>query len=108
MQKYLSLRQTSQVCHFGSWEDELFKGNLMGKKGLTLFEMQDKDVPVVRKKTLFCFRVMSRSFADPIKAEESFQILDQLKDANIWKILTNLVDPNTSIHQARVCQVNNP
>ncbi|XP_061339796.1 sister chromatid cohesion protein PDS5 homolog A-like isoform X2 [Gastrolobium bilobum] len=73
MQKYLSLRQMSQ----------------------------DKDVPDVQKKILFCFRVMSRSFADPMKAEENFQILDQLKDANIWKILTNLVDPNTGFHQAR-------
>ncbi|XP_027920522.1 sister chromatid cohesion protein PDS5 homolog A-like isoform X2 [Vigna unguiculata] len=73
MQKYLSLRQLSQ----------------------------DKDIPEVQKKILFCFRVMSRSFADPVKAEESFLILDQLKDANIWKILTNLVDPNTSLHQAR-------
>ncbi|QHO51135.1 hypothetical protein HN51_002882 [Arachis hypogaea] len=76
MQKYLSLRRTSQ----------------------------GKDVPMVQKKILFCFRVMSRSFIDPIKAEESFQILHQLKDANIWKILTNLVDPNTSIDQARVYQ----
>jgi sister-chromatid-cohesion protein PDS5 len=42
---------------------------------------------------------MSRSFADPSEAEESFQILDQLNDTNIWKILTHLVDPNTSFHQ---------
>lgn len=67
--------------------------------------MQDKDIPEVQKKILFCFRVMSRSFADPVKAEESFLILDQLKDANIWKILTNLVDPNTSLHQARAYRV---
>lgn len=43
---------------------------------------------------------MSRSFADTAKAEENYQILDQLKDANIWKILTNLVDPNTGFNQA--------
>jgi hypothetical protein len=43
---------------------------------------------------------MSRSFAEPAKTEENFQILDQLKDVNIWKILTNLLDPNTSFHQA--------
>lgn len=67
--------------------------------------MQDKDVADVQKKIIFCFRVMSRSFADPTKAEESFQILDQLKDANIWKILTNLVDPNCSFHQALVYRV---
>ncbi|CAJ1962734.1 unnamed protein product [Sphenostylis stenocarpa] len=45
---------------------------------------------------------MSRSFADPTKAEESFQILDQLQEPNIWKILTDLVDPNTSFHQTRL------
>ncbi|KAK9935847.1 hypothetical protein M0R45_012722 [Rubus argutus] len=73
MQKYMSLRQIHQ----------------------------DGDAPEIQKKILFCFRIMSRSFADPAKAEENFQFLDQLKDANIWKILTNLVDPNTSFHQAR-------
>ncbi|KAL5574829.1 hypothetical protein UlMin_016528 [Ulmus minor] len=61
---------------------------------------QDGDAPEIQKKVLFCFRIMSRSFADPAKAEENFQILDQLKDANIWKILTNLVDSNTSFQQA--------
>ncbi|MED6138901.1 hypothetical protein PIB30_078895 [Stylosanthes scabra] len=76
MQKYLAMRQTSQ----------------------------DKDNPEVQKKIAFCFRVMSRSFSDPAKAEENFQILDQLEDENIWKILTNLVDPNASYHQTRVYQ----
>ncbi|CAJ2658166.1 unnamed protein product [Trifolium pratense] len=73
LQKYLALRQNSQ----------------------------DKENPEVQKKIAFCFRVMSRSFADPSEAEESFQILDQLNDTNIWKILTHLVDPNTSFHQTR-------
>lgn len=67
--------------------------------------MQDKENPEVQKKIMFCFRVMSRSFADPTEAEESFQILDQLNDTNIWKILTNLVDPNTSFHQTRAYRV---
>lgn len=67
--------------------------------------MQEKDIPEAQKKIGFCFRAMSRSFADPIKAEESFQILDQLQDANIWKILTDLVDPNTSFHQTCVYRV---
>lgn len=62
--------------------------------------MQDGDAPEILKKILFCFRVMSRSFSEPTKAEESFQVLDQLKDANIWKILTNLLDPKTSFSQA--------
>ncbi|XP_019419050.1 PREDICTED: sister chromatid cohesion protein PDS5 homolog A-A-like isoform X3 [Lupinus angustifolius] len=73
------------------------------QKYLILRQMsQDKDNPEVQKKITFCFRVMSRSFADPTKAEENFQILDQLKDDNIWKILTNLLDTNTSFHQTRV------
>ncbi|XVF26230.1 hypothetical protein REPUB_Repub13aG0281300 [Reevesia pubescens] len=68
---------------------------------LSLRQMhQDSDAPEIQKKVLYGFRVMSRSFSDPAKAEESFQILDQLKDANIWKILMNLLDPNTSFHQA--------
>ncbi|KAJ4831103.1 hypothetical protein Tsubulata_033020 [Turnera subulata] len=61
---------------------------------------QEGDNPEVQKKVQFCFRIMSRSFAEPTKAEENFQILDQLKDANIWKILTNLLDPNTNFQQA--------
>lgn len=66
---------------------------------MVLIQMQDGDAPEIQKKILFCFRIMSRSFAEPAKAEEYFQILDQLKDANVWKILMNLLDPNTSFHQ---------
>ena len=62
--------------------------------------MQDGDANEIQKKVLFCFRVMSRCFTDPFKAEESFQILDQLKDANIWRILRTLLDPNTTPTQA--------
>ncbi|GMJ14118.1 hypothetical protein like AT5G47690 [Hibiscus trionum] len=72
MQKYLSLRQRHQ----------------------------DSEAPEIPKKVLFSFQIMSCSFSDPVKAEESFQTLDRLKDANIWKILLNLLDPNTSFHQA--------
>ncbi|CAK7323338.1 unnamed protein product [Dovyalis caffra] len=67
---------------------------------VTARDAEDGDAPEIQKKVLFCFRIMSRSFAEPAKAEENYQILDQLKDANIWKILTNLLDPNTSFRQA--------
>jgi hypothetical protein len=67
---------------------------------LVLIQIQDRDTPEIQKKVLFCFRIMSRSFAEPAKAEENFHIVDQLKDANIWKILTNLLDPSTTFHQA--------
>ncbi|KAK4802635.1 hypothetical protein SAY86_000838 [Trapa natans] len=76
MQRYISLRQT----------------------------YQNGDAPETQKKVQFCFRVMSRFFSDPTKAEEDFQVLDQLKDSNIWKILTSLLDPNCSCHQSSVYQ----
>ncbi|KAH6775849.1 binding protein [Perilla frutescens var. hirtella] len=72
MQKYLFLRQLSQ----------------------------EGDGTEIRKKVMYCFRVMSRCFLDPSKAEETFQVLDQLRDSNIWKVLTQLLDPNTSSAQA--------
>ncbi|KZV51246.1 hypothetical protein F511_05903 [Dorcoceras hygrometricum] len=56
---------------------------------------QEGDAAELQKKVMFCFRVMSRYFIDPTKAEENFQLLDQLKDSNIWKILTQILDPNT-------------
>lgn len=62
--------------------------------------MQDGEGPEIQKKVTYCLRIMSRLFADPAKAEENFQILDQLKDVNIWKILSSLIDPKTSFHQA--------
>lgn len=67
--------------------------------------MQDGDAPEVQKKVMLCVRIMARSFAEIAKAEEDFQILDQLKDSNIWKILTNLLDANTGFHQACVNRV---
>ncbi|KAK9152383.1 hypothetical protein Syun_010692 [Stephania yunnanensis] len=71
------------------------------QKYLSLRQMhQDHDSVEFQKKVLLCFRVMSRWFVDSVKAEDSFQTLGHLKDANIWKILTNISDPNTSFHQA--------
>ncbi|KAL2475831.1 hypothetical protein Adt_36567 [Abeliophyllum distichum] len=61
---------------------------------------QEGDALEVQKKVMFCFRVMSRCFTDPARAEENFQILDQLKDPNIWKSFSSLLDPNTSSPQA--------
>ncbi|KAH0747234.1 hypothetical protein KY285_008891 [Solanum tuberosum] len=67
------------------------------RRYLSLRQMQqDGDATEIQKKVVFCFRIMSRCFTDPGKAEESFQILDQLKDANVWRILTVLLDPNSN------------
>lgn len=68
---------------------------------------QDGDAPEFQKKVLLCFRIMARWFADPAKAEENFQILEQFKDSNIWKILETLLDPKSSLRQACACRVRN-
>lgn len=44
---------------------------------------------------------MSRLFPEPSKAEELFQTLDQIKDENIWRILSTLLDSDT--HAYRAC-----
>lgn len=67
---------------------------------------QDGDAPEFQKKVLLCFRIMARWFADPAKAEENFQILEQFKDSNIWKILETLLDPKSSLRQACACRDN--
>ncbi|CAA2986797.1 sister chromatid cohesion PDS5 homolog A isoform X1 [Olea europaea subsp. europaea] len=66
---------------------------------------QEGDAIELQKKVTFSFRVMSRCFTDPARAEENFQIFDQLKDTNIWKIFASLLDPNTSCPQA--CSLRN-
>lgn len=64
------------------------------------FFKKQEDAPELQKRISGCFRTMSRSFSEPTKADEGFQILNQLKDVNIWKILTSILDPCTSFHQA--------
>ncbi|URE34813.1 Sister chromatid cohesion protein PDS5 [Musa troglodytarum] len=75
MQKYLSLRQTYQ-----------------------------EDAAELNKRIFGCFKSMSRLFNDPVKTEENFQFLNQLKDVNIWKMLTTLLDPSTHLYQAWSCR----
>nr|GMD45653.1 sister chromatid cohesion protein PDS5 homolog A isoform X1 [Ipomoea batatas] len=71
------------------------------RRYLSLRQMpQDGDPAELQKKVMLCFRIMSHCFTDTAKAEENFQILDQLKDANVWKILGVLLDPNTASLQA--------
>ncbi|XP_068641410.1 sister chromatid cohesion protein PDS5 homolog A-like isoform X2 [Aristolochia californica] len=71
------------------------------QKYLSLRQMyQDGDGLELKKRISGCFRTMSRWFSDPSKAEESFETLNQLKDTNIWRILTFLLDPNTTLQQA--------
>ncbi|CAL9170887.1 unnamed protein product [Musa hybrid cultivar] len=74
------------------------------QKYLSLRQAYQEDATEIHKRTFGCFKSMSRLFNDPVKAEENFQFLNQLKDANIWKMLTTLLDPSTSLHQAWSCR----
>nr|XP_043610025.1 sister chromatid cohesion protein PDS5 homolog A isoform X2 [Erigeron canadensis] len=63
-------------------------------------KFQESDASDIQKKVTLCFRVMSHCFTDPTKAEADFLLLHQLKDANVWKMLRKLLDPNTTSLQA--------
>lgn len=59
-----------------------------------------EEAPDLQKRIAVCFRSMSRLFHDHSKAEESLNALNQLKDANVWKLLSTLLDPATPFQQA--------
>ncbi|KAJ6833750.1 sister chromatid cohesion protein PDS5-like protein A [Iris pallida] len=70
------------------------------QKYMSLRQKYQEDASELQKKISGSFRNMSRLFSEAAKAEEGFQILNQLKDTNMWKILAALLDPCTSFHQA--------
>ncbi|CAL5052458.1 unnamed protein product [Urochloa decumbens] len=97
MLKYMSLRQLSQV----SVNLECFAKSLCDRLGYldNSFLMQE-DAPDLQKRIVGCFRSMSRLFSDPAKCEENLNMLHQLKDGNIWKIFTSLLDCSTTFEKA--------
>lgn len=59
-----------------------------------------EDAPDLQKRIVGCFRSMSRLFNDPAKCEENLNMLHQLKDGNIWKIFTSLLDCSSTFEKA--------
>ncbi|KAF0904436.1 hypothetical protein E2562_034511 [Oryza meyeriana var. granulata] len=74
-------------------------------KYMSLRQISQEDTPDMKKKILGCFRSMSRLFSDPTKSEEYLNMLHQIKDANIWNILTSLLDCSTTFTKAWSLQV---
>jgi sister chromatid cohesion protein PDS5 len=64
-----------------------------------------EEAPDLQKRIAACLRSMSRLFHDHSKAEESLNALNQLKDANVWKLLSNLLDPATQFQEACLTRV---
>lgn len=106
VQKYLSVRLMHKVCYPSiAKEGRKFFLSVWPKR--YPLHLQDNDASDLQKKTIVGLRSMSQCFVDPIKAEADLQLLDQSKDANIWRILTTLLDPNTSSLQSRSLRVRN-
>ncbi|XP_031473421.1 sister chromatid cohesion protein PDS5 homolog B isoform X2 [Nymphaea colorata] len=62
---------------------------------------KDGNSDAVHKEVLACFRKMSTSFADPVKAQENFQNLHQMKDNSIFKTLLSLLDEQKDVEAAQ-------
>ncbi|CAL5052455.1 unnamed protein product [Urochloa decumbens] len=69
-------------------------------KYMSLRQLSQEDAPDLQKRIVGCFRSMSRLFSDPAKCEENLNMLHQLKDGNIWKIFTSLLDCSTTFEKA--------
>ncbi|TKW20995.1 hypothetical protein SEVIR_4G191000v4 [Setaria viridis] len=69
-------------------------------KYMSLRQLSQEDAPDLQKRIVGCFRSMSRLFSDPAKCEENFNMLHQLKDGNIWKIFTSLLDCSSTFEKA--------
>jgi len=68
---------------------------------LSLRQMsKEKDSAELQKKIQRGLKTMSICFIDPVRAEESFQKLHQMKDNNIFKALSQLLDPETTFANA--------
>ena len=68
-------------------------------------KLKDDNELKFEKQILSCFKTMSLSFKDPVKAEENFQKLHQMKDIIIWKALTCLLDPSRTFTQAQAIYI---
>jgi sister-chromatid-cohesion protein PDS5 len=96
------------VTHFDKVEMKALEQILLQKqrlqqemlKYMSLRQISQEDAPDMQKKFLGCFRNMSRLFTDATKAEEYLNKLHQLKDANIWKMFTRLLDCATTFNEA--------
>ncbi|KAI3984094.1 hypothetical protein MKX01_035221 [Papaver californicum] len=63
-----------------------------------VFRKKEKETSIedLQQRTKSSFLKMSASFADPLKAEECFQKLNQMKDNSIFKDLAQLLDGKTN------------
>eukprot|EP00253_Pinus_taeda_P014590 PITA_14590 len=65
-------------------------------------KLKEEDTSELKNKILCCAKIMSRSFNDIPKAEESFIKLFEIKDNTIWKALSSLLDSSLSFVQAQL------
>lgn len=75
-----------QMENFLSWQEKI----------------KEEDKPELKNKILSCAKIMSGSFNDAPKAEESFIKLSQIKNNNISKALSSLLDPSLTFVQTQL------
>ncbi|GLJ40362.1 hypothetical protein SUGI_0830400 [Cryptomeria japonica] len=63
--------------------------------------LKEDDSMELNKKIQMGLKTMSLCFIDPVRAEENFQKLHQMKDNNVFKGLSQLLDPNTTVASAQ-------
>ncbi|KAJ1259018.1 hypothetical protein BS78_10G121300 [Paspalum vaginatum] len=98
----------SAVTHFDKVEIKALEQILLQKqrlqqemlKYMSLRQLSQENAPDLQKRIIGCFRSMSRVFSDHAKCEENLNMLHQLKDENIWKIFTSLLDDLTTFEKA--------
>eukprot|EP00253_Pinus_taeda_P035266 PITA_35266 len=102
---------TAMFSEFEKPEIEAFKEVLKQKERLqaqmqnflSLREkMKEEDTPELKNKILSCVKIMSGSFSDAPKAEESFIKLSKINDNNIWKALSSLLDSSLTFVQTQL------
>lgn len=68
-------------------------------------DVKEKDSAELQRKIQKGLKMMSICFIDPVRAEEIFQKLHQMKDNNIFKALSQLLDPETTFANAHAIRV---
>lgn len=88
-------------CHSSSCQTVSFLHN-------PALHMQEEDIPELEKKIQSSFKIIANQFVDPAKAEENLVHLQKMKDNNIFKALSTLLNPSTTLSQAASVRVAKP
>jgi len=93
------------VCVFGSFVTHLFVHKKQQQPLTKLCILQEKEMLDFQRKIESSFTVISDQFVDPPKAKEDLWELHKMGNDGVFKELSILLDPSTSIAHARAASV---